>query len=148
MRPLYLHVKRGSQQSNPWVGLFEPHMNFVFQDDLQRKIFSVINRSPKNGELARYDYDLADPLDKIYGVAAFRPDLSGSGRVLILEGTSMTGTQAAVDFVLDDGLLFPFLNKIRKVDGSLPYFEVLLQSSNMNGNAAQVKIIANRTSLD
>jgi hypothetical protein len=64
-------------------------MNFVFQDDLQRKIFSVINRSPKNGELARYDYDLADPLDKIYSVAAFRPDLSGSGRVLILEGTSM-----------------------------------------------------------
>jgi hypothetical protein len=138
----------GAQQSNPWVGLFEPHMNFVFQDDLRRRIFTVINRSPKNGELGRYDYDQADLLGKVFGVAAFRSDLSGSGRVLILEGTSMAGTEAAVDFILDDGLLLPFLEKIRKADGSLPYFEVLLQSSNMNGNASLVRIVAYRTSLD
>jgi hypothetical protein len=60
----------------------------------------------------------------------------------------MAGTEAAVDFILDDGLLLPFLEKIRKADGSLPYFEILLQSSNMNGNASQVRIVAYRTSLD
>jgi hypothetical protein len=60
----------------------------------------------------------------------------------------MAGTEAAVDFILDDGLLLRFLEKIRKADGSLPYFEVLLQSSNMNGNASQVRIVAYRTSLD
>jgi hypothetical protein len=58
----------------------------------------------------------------------------------------MAGTEAAADFVFDDSVLLPFLAKIRAPDGSLPYFEVLLQSTNMNGSASQLKIIAYRTS--
>jgi hypothetical protein len=136
----------GAQQSNPWVGLFEPHMNFIFRDNLRLKIFSVINQSPRSGELAQYEYDESSPSQKIYGVAALRPNLSGTGKVLLLEGTSMAGTEAAADFVFDDSVLLPFLARIRAPDGSLPYFEVLLQSTNMNGSASQLKIIAYRTS--
>jgi len=44
--------------------------------------------------------------------------------------------------------LLPFLSKIRNPDGSIPYFEVLLQSSNMNGSASQLRVIAYRTSQD
>jgi hypothetical protein len=136
----------GAPQSNPWVGLFEPHMNFIFQDNLRLRIFSVINRVPRSGELSQYDYDESDPSQKIYGVAALRPNLSATGKVLILEGTSMAGTEAAADFVFDDAVLLPFLSKIRAPDGSLPNFEVLIQSTNMNGSASQLKIIAYRTS--
>jgi hypothetical protein len=138
----------GTQEGNPWVGIFENHMNFAFRDDLHRRIFSVINRSPRADELPRYDYDQADRSHKVYGVAALRPNLSASGLVLILEGTSMAGTEAAADFVFDDALLLPFLKKIQSPNGSLPYFEVLLQSNNMNGNASQLKIIGYRTSSD
>ena len=136
----------GAQQSDPWVGLFEPHMNFVLRDNLRQRIFSVINCSPRGGELAQYDYDQSSPSSQVYGVAALRPNLSASGPVLILEGTSMAGTEAAADFMFDDSILLPFLARIRNPDGSLPYFEVLLQSDNMNGNAAQLKIIGYRTS--
>jgi len=138
----------GAQQSDPWVSVFEPHMNFFLQDNLHQRIFSVINRSPRNGELARYDYDQSNPSPKVYGVAALRPGLSESSRVLLLEGTSMAGTEAAADFMFDDALLLPFLAKIRNTDGSLPYFEVLLQSDYLSGSASQLRIIGYRTSSD
>ena len=60
----------------------------------------------------------------------------------------MAGTEAAADFVLDDHLLLPFLAKIKSRDGQVPYFEVLLQSINMNGSASQIRILCYRTSTD
>jgi len=66
--------------------------------------------------------------------------------VLILEGTSMAGTESAADFVFENGRLLPFLEKIRNPNGALPYFELLLQSNNVNGTASESEIIAYRTS--
>lgn len=136
----------GAQEGTPWVELFEERMNFVFLHDHQKRSFFVLNRSPRGEELSRYDSDKADPLHKVYGMIALRPNLGGSGQVLILEGTSMAGTESAADFVFDDARLLPFLDKIRNPNGSLPYFELLLQSSNMNGNASQSEVLAYRTS--
>lgn len=138
----------GSAYSDPWVGLFEPHMNFVFRDDPHQRVSVVINRSPQRGELAQYDYGQADRSHEVYGVVALRPNFRATGKVLILEGTSMAGTEAAADFVFDDHLLLPFLAKITGRDGRLPWFEVLLQSVNMNGSASQLRIVAYRTSAD
>lgn len=140
-------VLLGTHESNPWVEIYESNMNFVFHDDLTHRNFSVINRSPHGDELPQYAYDRLDPSRKVYGVAALRPSLGASGDVLILEGTSMAGTDAAAEFVFDDALLLPFLNKIRNADGSIPYFEVLLQSNNLNGDSSRLKIVAYRTSL-
>lgn len=88
-----------------------------------------------------------DPDHKIYGIVALRPNLAGSGQVLILEGTSMAGTESAADFVFDDARFLPFLDRIRHPNGAVPWFEVLLQSSNMNGNASLSEIVGYRTSL-
>ena len=136
----------GAQEGTPWVELFEARMNFAFLHDHQKHSFVVLNRSPQSNELPRYDSDQADPLHKVYGMVALQPNLEGSGQILILEGTSMAGTESAADFVFDDARLLPFLNKIRNQNGSLPYFEILLQSNNMNGNASQSEILAYRTS--
>lgn len=141
-------VLLGTHESNPWVEIYETHMNFVFHDDLLHRNFSVINRSPHGDELPRYDYDRLDPLHTVYGLAALRPGLGTSGHALILEGTSMAGTDAAAEFVFNDAQLLPFLKKIRNPNGSLPYFEVLLQSKSVNGDASQLKIVAYRTSRD
>lgn len=84
--------------------MFEPHMNFVLHDDLHHHPFSMINRSPQQGAHPQYTSDLSDPSHKVYGVAALRPNLSSSAPVLILEGTSMAGTEAAADFIFDDAL--------------------------------------------
>jgi hypothetical protein len=136
----------GAQEGTPWVELFEHQMNFVLLHDRQRHSFVVVNRSPHGTELSRYAADVVDPQQKVYGLIALRPNLEGFGYVLILEGTSMAGTESAADFVFDDTRLLPFLEQIKSPDGSLPYFELLLQSNSMNGSASQSEIVTYRTS--
>jgi hypothetical protein len=138
----------GTQEGTPWLELFKDKRNFLVQHNHQWGSFSVLNRSPRENELAHYDAIRSDPAHKVYGVVALRPNLGGSGQVLILEGTSMAGTESAADFVFDDTRLLPFLDKIRNPNGSLPYFELLLQSNNMNGNASQSEVVAYRTSSE
>jgi hypothetical protein len=50
-----------------------------------------------------------------------------------------------MDFVLDDVRLLPFLDRIRRTDGTLPPFEVLLGTHNIGASAGQSEIIAWRT---
>jgi hypothetical protein len=138
----------GAQEGTPWVELFEHHMNFVLLHDHQRHSFVVINRSPRGTELSRYEADSIDPQQKVYGLIALRPNLEGFGDVLILEGTSMAGTESAADFVFDDTRLLPFLQQIKSGNGALPYFELLLQSNSMDGSASQSEVVAYRTSTN
>ena len=138
----------GGQEGTPWVELFERQMNFVLLHDRQRHSFVVMNRSPRGTELSRYEADTVDPQQKVYGLIALRPNLEGFGDILILEGTSMAGTESAADFVFDDARLLPFLEQIKSRNGALPYFELLLQSNSMNGSASQSEVVAYRTSAN
>jgi hypothetical protein len=61
---------------------------------------------------------------------------------LILEGTSMAGTECAWDFVADDSSLLPFLNRIRRPDGSIPHFQLVLDSTNLTGSAVKRSILS------
>jgi hypothetical protein len=135
----------GSAESNPWVQLFEPSMNFYFEDDLLHDSARMVNRHPLPGEEAHYDSTPHDPTPTIYGVVAYRPNLQGSGRVLILEGQTMAGTQTAADFVFDESYLLPFLKKIVRRDGSIPDFELLLRSHSLGGQSSSIEVVAYRT---
>jgi hypothetical protein len=136
----------GSEEGTPWVELFEDKMNFVLAHDHQNQRFLVLNRHPYSNEQPRYEADLSGPVHRVYGLIALRPNMNGSGDVLLLEGTSMAGTESAADFVFDDSRLRPFLATIKQKNGSLPYFELLLQSHNMNGSASGSEILSYRTS--
>jgi hypothetical protein len=61
---------------------------------------------------------------------------------LILEGTSMAGTESAWDFVADDAQLLPSLHQIQRPDGSIPHFEVVLGTNNMSGSAGRNAVLA------
>jgi hypothetical protein len=54
----------------------------------------------------------------------------------------MAGAEAISDFLFDDADLLPFLSKLRKPDGSLSHFEVLLESNSLNGSAGPFRILA------
>lgn len=138
----------GTQEGNPWVGLFTDRMNFVIEHNRAWGEFSVVNRSPRGNESAHYDTGKQDPMHTVYGLAALLPNVGGAGKVLILEGTSMAGTESAADFVFDRSRLTQFLSRIQGPDGAIPYFEVLLQSSNVDGNASQSRILGFRTFHD
>ena len=132
----------GASEANPWVELYERNLNFVFHNDYKANVFSVINRSPLPGEPSQWDSAWNDPQRRVYCLVAYVPNLAGNGNALIIEGTSMSGTEGAWDFVSDDAFLMPFLKRIQHPDGSVPHFELLLANQNMNASAVQSRIVA------
>jgi hypothetical protein len=135
----------GAFEANPWIELFERNMNFTLDNEYTAGVFSVINRSPHEGEPKHWDSIRSDPQRQVYGVVAFAPNLSGNGNVLLVEGTSMAGTEAAWDFVSDDLELLPFLKRIQRPDGRVPHFELVLGTQNMGSSAVRINIISWRT---
>ena len=131
----------GAAAANPWVELFEPKMNFVFSNAHIRQ-YTVLNRAPMGTEPSNWTSNYDDAQHRVYGVVTFLPNLSGTGSVLILEGTSMAGTECAWDFIADDSAFLPFVNRIRRVDGSIPHFQLVLDSINLTGSSAKRNVLA------
>jgi hypothetical protein len=134
----------GARGANPWLELYEPAMNFVSSNDVVHHTYSFINRHPKAGEPSSFSVSGTDPAQHVVGVLAFLPNLDGRGNVLIVEGNSMAGAEAVSDFLFDDAVLLPFLADLKKADGTLSHFEVVLESTSVNGNAGPFRILAFR----
>ena len=131
----------GSSEADPWDELYEPNMNFVFKDDY-KGVFSILNRHPATGEPDHWESRRDDPERRVFGVVAYLPSLAGDGNALLLMGTGMSGTEAGMDFVLDDAQLLPFLTRIRRQNGTLPHFELLLETHNVGASAVSSQIVA------
>jgi hypothetical protein len=71
------------------------------------------------------------------------PNLSGQGRVLLVQGTTMAGTEAAMDFVLDRDRLNKFLGPHTQ-HHQVPPFQVLLETTNINGSSPRSRILSYR----
>lgn len=91
-----------------------------------------------------YHYDPRDPNGAAYALIALRPNLSGSGSVLIVEGTGIAGTEAAAEFLVENDHLEQVLSMEIHKRGHVPQFEILLQTTNLNGSAPRSKVIAVR----
>jgi hypothetical protein len=137
----------GDKGANPWVELFEPQMNFLFGVDRTTHNSVITNKHPQSGEPPAYYRDPNDPTHPAYGLIALLPNLDKTGNVLILEGATMPGTEAAGDFALEGtrlmALLHPYIKK-----GSLPHFEILLQTTVIGGRAPESKVLAYRIHTD
>lgn len=131
----------GAQEANPWVELFERSMDFNFSIDSPDHHSMFINRHPLAGEQAVYNPAPAGQRS-LYALIAFLPNLSGHGNVLLLEGITMAGTEAAVDLTMDDQRLLPLLQKIRRPNGTLPHFEMLIASDIVKDSPASLDVIA------
>ncbi|RZU43445.1 hypothetical protein BDD14_5106 [Edaphobacter modestus] len=140
-------ILSGARGANPWLELYEPQMNFFGSNDGVHHIYSFINRHPQPGEPDRYFVSDADPKQRVLGVLALISNLDGNGNALVIEGNSMAGTEAITDFLFNDEALLPFLSQLKKPDGTLPHFEVLIESNSVNGNAGSFHILAYRTHL-
>jgi hypothetical protein len=139
----------GSPRANPWVELFEPKMNFLFDFDTKvgRPFFR--NRSPRNGEQAVYMTNGADgTTNDSYAVVALLPNLNRTGNVLIIEGTNMEGTEAGIEYLTGPDLakeMPPELAaRVAKPGVHSPYFEILLKLRTVGGTSESVEPIAYR----
>ncbi len=139
-------VLLGSSRANPWVTLFEPHLNFVIRYDEQLREPLVQNRSPKVDERSIYRPDTGNWHDQdSFSTIAFLPNLTHTGEVLIIAGTSMQGTEAAGDYLFDETRSGTLLRKIGVSNhGKVPYFEALLRSGTLAGTSKDSELIAYR----
>jgi len=113
-------------------------MTFVFSKNPATNRSSIENRAPRNGEPSRWD--LAD--GRAYALVDFLPGLTDHGNALLIGGTSMTGTESALDFISDDTQLLTFLQRIQRPDGRLPHFQVVLGTQGVTGSSVHSQILA------
>lgn len=133
----------GSPDSTPWVSLFEPRMNFryVFDASVYNSYFT--NAKPLPGESQDYRNSSTAPPYSTYAVLAFLPNVENSGRVLIIEGLTTAGTEAASRFLLH-GDIASFLKTVPRDKDGLRPFELLLRTTNMDSSSVSVEIVAKR----
>jgi len=135
-------ILMGAQEADPWVELFERSMNFVFTTDTPGNHNAFRNNHPQPGEPSLYGPGISGSDKTIYAVIAFLPNLSETGDVLLLEGINMAGTESAADLIMDDSRLLPLLAKVRRPDGSLPHFEMMLECSTLTDSATPARVVA------
>lgn len=137
----------GSNQSNPWVSLFEAKLNFRFEYQPDVHNTFVENRAPQPGEELQYRPSPLDPQTRvIYGGIAFLPNLNGGSNVLILQGTSMGGAEIALEILENPDLFGDLILRVKagRTSGPLPYFEALIRTRARNGVAGEFTIIGSR----
>ena len=108
----------GSTWSNPWVGMFEEKCNFRFVRDPATGHFGIRNSAPRDGESAFY---FSSPEQARNGVShariALMPNLSDSGKVLLISGLHTESSEGATDAVLAPD----FLSQVRAPDTGPAY---------------------------
>lgn len=128
----------GSRVTNPWDQLFDSRLNFVARPDSNLNTV-ITNRAPLAGEQASYTRN-----DSVgYCVVAYMPNLSGSGKVLLIEGTSVEATEAGGNFLFSENRMENLQKRLNAT--SFPYFEVLLKTSQVSGTPLTATIEAVRT---
>lgn len=130
----------GVKQANPWVELFEGQMNFRFEYAEGTSGYRVINHKPLAGERKEYVNRPDDPQRKVYASLAVVRNLTGTGRVLIVQGTTMAGTEAAADFAFNDRGLEGALGKWDPAT----YLELFLESAELGNNAKESRVVSVR----
>jgi len=134
----------GSSFSNPWAELFEKTLNFEFAYEPHPNASHIMNRHPQAGELPVYENDATGPSHRTYAVIGFVPNLNNTGSVLLVEGLTMAGTQAAVDTLFNRSMMRPLLDQFRNADGSLNPFEILIETRSFGSDSPQASVVATR----
>ena len=134
----------GSVGSNPWASIAESSANFriVYNEGMHGA--TIINQHPQPGETASYASHWSEPAHETFALIAFLPNLGGNGHLLLLQGLDVAGTQAAAEALFHPVAIEPILNRARRPDGSLRFFEILLRSKSIESNADGIQVIGSR----
>jgi hypothetical protein len=135
-------ILMGAADSNPWVKLFsDDHLNFRFASGGTDHPLSVIATDSRSGKQQRYS-----PQNGFgYARIALVPNLTDTGRILLIAGTSMESTESAANFCLDTQSSKALFAALRTNNpDKIPYFEALLQTNEASGTGLNARIVAIR----
>lgn len=131
----------GARQSNPWVELFERDATFRIDTDDVADTMSITNMQPIDGEPPVIVLSSEQMETEIYGIVTYHRHEAGSGISLLVAGTTLAGTEAAADFVLDDNRLAPWLHKA-EARGEFRGFDILVRGRNLGGTAPRAEVVS------
>jgi len=134
----------GSVGSNPWAALAEGSANFRIVYGQGMEGATILNAHPQPGEAPAYVSHWNAPAHDTFALIAFLPNLGGNGRLLLLQGLDVAGTQAAAEALIHTDPIAPILRRATRSDGSLRFFEILLRSTSIESNSAGTQVIASR----
>ncbi|WP_263382073.1 hypothetical protein [Granulicella arctica] len=132
----------GTQSYNPWAQLFQTGPTLKMHWDVDQDLFTVDNLTPQPGEKARYQWTVKNGVQGGLTLLSLTENTQGSGRVLLIQGTTMVAVFAGADFLQNDKLLQPVLDRARQKDGSLRNFDVLLQSDLIREGVSNLHVLA------
>ena len=134
----------GSVGSNPWASIADASANFriVYRKGMEGA--TIINTHPEPGEALSYASHWNEPGHETFALIAFLPNLDGNGRLLLLQGLDVAGTQAAAETLFHPAAIVPILRRATRPDGSMRFFEILLRSTSIESNSAGTQVIASR----
>lgn len=137
------HVLIGSTWSNPWTGLFEEKLNFRFVQDPEGR-YGLANTDPKPGEQPFYFATAEEAHNGLsWARIAVVPNLSGTGRVLLISGMHTESSEGASEAVLSA----EFAATVERAVGGarlseLKVAELLLEVRAVNGTVQERRLVA------
>jgi hypothetical protein len=135
----------GSQLADPWLSMLSPRANFILHDGTSAGPLRVENLTPRPHERKEYLFDNNDPQKRGLATLSFLPNLGGNGSILLVQGFTLAGTDAAAEFVMSGKDFDTLFQAYAGPKPRLPHFEVLLQTMDVNGMASRPTVLAWRT---
>jgi hypothetical protein len=134
----------GSVGSNPWAAIAENNADFriVYRDGMQAA--TIVNANPLPGEQPEYVSHWSEPSHETFALISCLPNLEGNGRLLVLQGLDVAGTQAAGEALFHPTAIASILRRASRRDGTLGYFEILLRATSIESNATGTQVIGSR----
>ncbi|HTV14090.1 MAG TPA: hypothetical protein VME68_05205 [Acidobacteriaceae bacterium] len=134
----------GSVGSNPWAAIAETNANFriVYREGMQGA--TIVNTHPQPGEAAEYVSHWNEPAHETFALISCLPNLEGNGRLLVLQGLDVAGTQAAGEALFHPAAVASILRSATRKDGTMGYFEILLRARSIESNATGMQVIGSR----
>ncbi len=134
----------GSVGSNPWAAIADKSTNFHIVYRQGREGATIINEKPQPGEQASYESHWNEPSHETFAMITFLPNLDGNGRMLLLQGLDVAGTEAAAEALFYSDAVAPILQRATRPDGSIRPFEILVRSTSINWNSTDSQVIGSR----
>jgi hypothetical protein len=132
----------GNSRSNPWIEPFENHMALQWKFDNSIGSYYPVDTSAQ-AAAAKYQPSAhgSEPREG-YATVSLLPNLSGTGKVLIISGTGGAAVGAALDFLCDQHSLSQLRSLLpQNKTADFPYFEALLRVKSRNTLPRDTQIV-------
>lgn len=136
----------GNSRSNPWIEPFESHTALQWKYDNSLRTYYPVDTTGKPAEQAKYQASVhgSEPREG-YATASLLPNLSGTGKVLIISASGGAALSSALDFLTDERSLSQLRALLATAEGSdFPYFEALLRIKSRNSLPRDTEIVIAR----